>query len=365
MTDEFYMKRALRLARRGEGQVSPNPMVGAVIVKDGLIIGEGYHRRYGSPHAEINAIASARTSLAGATVYVTLEPCSHHGKTPPCVEALIRSRPARVVIGTADPNPLVASRGIAALRRAGIDTVVGIAESACLDLNKIFFKFITSRIPFVTLKYAQTIDGRIASLTGHSRWISSQASRSFAHRLRRSHDAILVGAGTVLADDPDLTVRHVKGRNPIRIIADARLRIPLTARVLENQETARTIIATTAQADREMLVRLREQGIEILLLDDEREEGIDLKKLLLELGKRQIASLLVEGGSSIITSMLKEALADRMVIIVAPKISGRGIEAVGDLGIRSMDDAIKLSYRRVHRLGGDIIVDARISKQAT
>lgn len=362
MTDEFYMQRALRLARCGERWVSPNPMVGAVIVKGERIIGEGCHEHFGGPHAEINALRQAQEPVRDATIYVTLEPCSHYGKTPPCVEALIDRRPARVVIGTEDPNPLVAGRGIAALGQAGIDVTVGIMKQACREINERFFKFITTGIPFVTLKFAQTVDGRIASVTGHSRWISSPASRTFAHHLRSVHDAILVGAGTVLADDPELTVRHVRGRNPVRIVVDSHLRITLSAKILQGQEKARTIIATTAQAVPEKMRQLQEQGIETLLVDEltgkDGGHRVDLQKLLRELGKRQISSVLVEGGSAIITSLLQEKLADRMVIIVAPKILGRGIEAVADLGNKSMDEATRISFRKVYRRGGDIIIDA-------
>ena len=362
MSDEFYMQRALRLARRGEQWVSPNPMVGAVIVKGDRIIGEGYHEQFGGPHAEINALRQAREPVRDAIIYVTLEPCSHHGKTPPCVEALLDRRPARVVIGSSDPNPLVAGRGIAALRRAGIDVTVGVLEQACRELNEKFFKFITTGLPFVTLKFAQTVDGRIASVTGHSRWISSPASRSFAHRLRSTHDAILVGTGTVAADDPELTVRHVKGRNPLRVVVDSRLRLPREAKILQEQEKARTIIATTRPAAPEKLCQLQEQGLETIFVDGltgtDGSCRVDLTQLLRELGKRQIASVLVEGGSAIITSFLQEKLADRLVIIVAPKILGRGIEAVADLGNQTMDEATRLSFRKVYRRGGDIIIDA-------
>lgn len=353
------MRRALKLARRGEGRVSPNPLVGAVIVKDGNVIGEGYHQRYGAPHAEINAIANARESLAGATVYVTLEPCSHFGKTPPCSEALIRVKPARVVIGTADPNPLVAGRGIAALQQAGIETLLGVGERACREINETFFKYISTGLPFLTLKCAQTIDGQIATVTGHSRWISSSASRAFAHRLRRCHDAILVGVGTVLQDDPELTVRHVRGRNPLRIIVDSRLRLPLEARVLQNQEAARTMVVTTNRALPEKIAQFAELGIETLLIDEDGSGHVDLKKLLGELGKRQIASLLVEGGAAIATSFLKEKSVDRLVTIIAPKILGAGVAAVGDLGKKNMEEALLFTFRKVYRRGGDVIIDAR------
>ncbi|MBM4315276.1 MAG: bifunctional diaminohydroxyphosphoribosylaminopyrimidine deaminase/5-amino-6-(5-phosphoribosylamino)uracil reductase RibD, partial [Deltaproteobacteria bacterium] len=216
--DEYYMRRALRLARRGEGRVSPNPLVGAVIVRNGRIIGEGYHHRCGEKHAEINAIESAAEAVAGADFYVNLEPCSHFGRTPPCVDALLACRPGRVIVGAVDPNPLVAGKGIRTLAQHRIETTVGVLDEACRRLNEVFFKYIRTGLPFVTVKFAQTLDGRIATATGHSRWISSPPSLRFAHRLRDLHDAILVGADTVLTDDPELTCRLIRGRNPLRIV---------------------------------------------------------------------------------------------------------------------------------------------------
>jgi len=360
LTDEFYMKKALKLARKGEGRVSPNPMVGAVIVKDDRIIGEGYHKEFGGNHAEINAINSASETIQGTTFYVTLEPCSHHGKTPPCTDTIIKVNPSRIVIGTADPNPLVSGRGIDILKHHGIETDVGILEEECRKLNEIFFKFIRTKTPFITLKFAQTIDGRIATSTGHSRWISSVPSLTFAHRLRSMHDGIMVGAGTILTDDPELTVRHARGKNPLRIVVDSTLRIQANARVLKNQENAKTIIATTQYCNKENLRHLIDSGIETLIINSENQKHVDLKKLLTELGKKEISSVLVEGGSEIITSFLKEKIADRVVIITAPKIIGTGTPAVGNLGIKRMDDAIKLSSKKVFKKGDDVIIDARI-----
>lgn len=360
MTDEFYMKRALKLARKGEGRVSPNPMVGAVIVKDGRIIGEGYHKEFGGNHAEINAINSASEAIKGTTFYVTLEPCSHHGKTPPCTDMIIRVNPSRIVIGTADPNPLVSGRGIDILERHGIRTEVGILEEECRELNEIFFKFIRTKIPFITLKFAQTIDGKIATSTGHSRWISSEPSLKFAHRLRSIHDGIMVGAGTILTDDPELTVRRTRGKNPLRIVVDSTLRIQANARVLKNQENAKTIVATTQRYDKEKFSQLTAARIETLVINSDTRNHVDLKKLLVELGKKEISSVLVEGGSKIITSFLKEKIADRIVIVMAPKIIGTGTPSVGNLGIKRIDDAIKLSSRKVFKKGNDIVIDVRL-----
>lgn len=360
VTDEFYMKRALQLARRGEGQVSPNPMVGAVIVKNGRIIGEGYHERYGEEHAEVNAIGNAGGTVENATVYITLEPCCHFGKTPPCVDSLIACRPARVVIGATDPNPLVAGKGIEALRRQGIATTVGILEAQCCQLNERFFKFIRTGMPFVTLKFAQTLDGRIATATGHSQWISSLPARRYTHRLRACHDAVLVGIGTIAADDPELTVRYVRGRNPRPIVVDSELRIPLAAKVLRKRDGGQTLIVTTERSDPAKRRRLAESGIEILVVAGDSRGRVDLKATLPELGKRNLSSLLIEGGAAVITSVLQSGIADRLVVVIAPKIIGQGIAAVGDLGIRKMDEALGFSCRKITRRGGDLIIDGRI-----
>jgi len=362
LTDAFYMNRALKLARKGEAWVSPNPMVGAVIVKGNRIIGEGYHEKFGDDHAEINAILRSSEPIDGSTIYVTLEPCTHYGKTPPCVERLISLKPARVVIGSLDPNPLVSGKGIKVLNQHGIETTVGVLEDACKDLNERFFKFIQARIPFVTLKFAQTLDGRIATASGHSQWISSLPSRRFAHRLRSIHDAVLVGAGTVIADNPELTVRLTGGRNPVRIIVDSHLRIPLHANVLKHQAMAKTIIATTKGANLEKRTLLMDMGVDVMLIDEDSRHRIDMNSLFTELGKKEISSVLVEGGAAVITTILREQLADRAVIIIAPKITGKGIEAVGNLGIERIDNALEFSFKRIIRKGDDLVIDGRIEK---
>jgi diaminohydroxyphosphoribosylaminopyrimidine deaminase / 5-amino-6-(5-phosphoribosylamino)uracil reductase len=356
MTDEHYMKMALNLAKRGAPWACPNPLVGAVIVRDGRIIGKGYHRRCGESHAEINAIESATESVRGSTFYINLEPCSHHGKTPPCVDRLVKENPARVVIGTVDPNPLVSGRGIAALKRHGIETRTGVLADQCREINEAFFKYIRTRIPFVTLKFAQSIDGKIATATGHSRWISSEPSRVFAHRLRSFHEALLVGSGTVVKDDPELTCRLVRGRDPLRVIVDSKLKIPLEARVLQDQDRASTLVFTTAGHNRKKMAALSDRGIEVRVAG---ERKVDLPAVLQELGRRQVSSLLVEGGAGVLTSFIREGLADRIIIISAPKIFGKGTDAIGDLAVRSVDQAIPLVIKRVSHKNGDIIVDAR------
>jgi diaminohydroxyphosphoribosylaminopyrimidine deaminase/5-amino-6-(5-phosphoribosylamino)uracil reductase len=363
--DQRFMRRALRLARKGEGHVSPNPLVGAVIVRNDRIIAEGYHRSCGQNHAEIDAIGRATEAVAGATFYITLEPCTHYGRTPPCIDALIACRPGRVVIGVTDPNPLVSGRGVETLRQNGIETTVGVLEETCRELNEIFFKYIRTGLPYVTLKFAETLDGRIAAASGHSRWISSPASLKFAHRLRSVHDAILVGAGTVRTDNPELTCRLVRGRNPLRIVVDSHLRLSPEARIFKTELHARTIITTTRRTPEERRRLFLENGIEILEIEEDLTGRIDLKKLLKTLGQREISSLLVEGGAAVITSFLKENLADRLVVILGPRILGAGVNAVGDLGIRRMDDALSLSFRRITRRGADLILDARFNSVGT
>ncbi|HYA15512.1 MAG TPA: bifunctional diaminohydroxyphosphoribosylaminopyrimidine deaminase/5-amino-6-(5-phosphoribosylamino)uracil reductase RibD [Syntrophales bacterium] len=360
--DEFYMTRVLKLAKKGEAWVSPNPMVGAVIVKDNRIIGEGYHQIFGGNHAEINAINHATEAIEGATIYVNLEPCTHYGKTPPCIGRIIACKPARVVIGTSDPNPLVAGGGIKALKQSGIETTLGVLEDQCKRINERFFKFIRTGIPFVTLKYAQTIDGRIAASAGHSRWISSEKSLRFAHMLRSHHDAVLIGVGTLLTDNPELTTRLTRGRSPLRVVVDSHLRTPPDAGILRNQNTAKTIIATTSNANSEKHTQLNKMGIETIVVEQDNDHHVDLTKLFAELGKRKISSVLVEGGSAIITSILRGRLADRVVVIVAPKIVGKGVEAVSDLEIQSMDESLKLTYGKILRKGDDLIIDGRIEK---
>lgn len=354
------MRRAIKLAKRGECRVSPNPMVGAVIVRGNRIIGEGYHRCCGEDHAEIMAIKGLTGSMKGATVYVTLEPCSHYGKTPPCVDALVVQKPARVVVGVKDPNPLVSGKGIAILKRHGIRTDVGVLEEECRKLNERFFKYMQTGKPFVTLKYAQTADGRIATATGHSRWISSPASLKYAHRLRSSHDAILVGIGTVMQDDPELTVRLVRGRNPLRVVVDPSLKIPTDARVLKDQDKAGTIIIAVSAADEKKINYIRKMGVEIICVDADAEGRVNIEKLLSVLGERGISSLLVEGGASIITTFIRNRLADRLLIVVAPKIVGKGIEAIGDLGIKCMEDARLISRTRFYRKGSDLIIEGQL-----
>lgn len=360
MTDEAYMTRALALARRGIGKVSPNPAVGAVLVRGDRVIGEGYHRRFGGKHAEVNAIESAMENISGATLYVTLEPCFHHGQTPPCVNAIIQHKIGRVVIGMPDPDPRVSGRSIEKLRQHGIETVVGVLEKECRALNETYIKHRSTGLPWVTVKFAQTLDGRIATVSGQSRWISSPASRKIAHRLRARHDAILAGVGNVLADDPELTTRLVRGKNPLRVILDSKLRIPLKARVLTDQTAAPTLVITTPAANNDKLAALKKMGIGVLTAPPDASGRVDIGELLKALGQRQVTSVLVEGGGEVITSFLRQGLADRLVVFIAPKILGRGIDSVGELNITEISRAIRLSIERVYRSGEDIVIEARV-----
>jgi diaminohydroxyphosphoribosylaminopyrimidine deaminase / 5-amino-6-(5-phosphoribosylamino)uracil reductase len=358
-TDEFFMKIALRLARKGRGCVSPNPLVGAVIVKDGRIIGSGYHKRYGDHHAEVNAINNAHEDIAGATLYVTLEPCCHEGKTPPCVGSIVQSKLGRVVIGAVDSNPLVSCRGLNYLQSMGIEVKAGVLEDECRRINETFFHYMETGRPFITIKYAQTLDGRIATATGQSQWISSEQARKFVHKLRAEHDAVLVGAGTVIKDNPELTCRLVRGRNPLRVIVDANLRIPEKSKILKTSDQARTLIATTENADRSLLKKIARAGVEIVTVDADKNGYVDLEKLLKILAHRGISSILAEGGAQIITSILKGDLANRLITVIAPKIIGKGIEAIGDLQIRDLKSAKQLSVETVKRIGPDVMIDSR------
>jgi len=360
MNDEFYMKLALKLAAKGRGYASPNPMVGAVIVKDDRIIGLGYHQCCGQNHAEINAIENATESTAGATLYVTLEPCCHYGKTPPCTDRIIHNKIKRVVIGSADSNPLVSCRGITQMQSSGIEVRIGVMEDKCRNLNEVFFHFMETGLPFVTLKYAQTLDGRIATAIGQSQWISSPSSLRFAHQLRAAHDAILVGIGTVLKDNPTLTVRNARGRNPLRIVLDSGLAIPVDVNVMQNLSQTPTLIVTTKPSSDPDFQKLARAGADVVTVDPDKRGHVDLRKLLPLLAARTISSVLIEGGAGVITSALRDNLANRLVAIIAPKIIGRGLEAIGDLNIHDLEDAKLLSVRHVMKKGTDIIIDSRL-----
>lgn len=363
---ETFMRQALGLARRGAGRVSPNPMVGALVVRAGKVVGAGYHRFFGGPHAEVDALAAAGKRARGADMYVTLEPCSHTGKTPPCADAIIRAGLRRVHVGAADPNPLVGGRGIARLMAAGIDVTTGILEHDCRRLNEAFFKYITTGMPFVVLKSAATLDGRIATAAGQSKWITCPESRRFAHRLRLEADAVIVGSGTVLADDPELTVRlgATSVRQPLRVVVDGRLRMPLAARLLAPDLAPGTVVATTrAKASTPKARRIAGTGAQVLAAA-QRRGCIDLAKLLRKLAGRGIASVLVEGGSELAASFLAEGLVDKTHFFYAPKIFGgrasRGM--VGGTGCAAVADSIRVHDMRIRRIQDDILISGYIMK---
>jgi diaminohydroxyphosphoribosylaminopyrimidine deaminase/5-amino-6-(5-phosphoribosylamino)uracil reductase len=319
--DEAFMALACKLAARGRGRTRPNPMVGAVLVRRGKAFSTGYHRRPGAPHAEVVAIDRAKEPLAGATLYVNLEPCAHYGRTPPCVDLILQKKIRRVVIGTKDTNPLVNGKSIATLRRKGVQVTCGVLEEKCRRLNETFFKHVETNKPFVTLKAALTLDGKIASSSGQSQWISCPASRKKVHRLRSRVDAILVGVETVLQDDPQLTVRGVRTEaNPCRVVMDSRLRTPMTARVLEPE--AETLLATTDGAPARKIRQLEKKGIRVEVFRPDRTGRVPLGRLLRRLGKRGMQHVLLEGGAGLYTTALMTGEVDKLLLFVAPLLLG-------------------------------------------
>lgn len=345
------MGRALKLAANGKGSTSPNPMVGVVLEKDGRVVGEGWHRRAGGPHAEVEAVRCAGDEAQGATLYVNLEPCVHFGRTPPCTDLIIERGVRRVVCAMGDPNPVVAGRGIAQLRAAGIEVVCGVLKEQAARLNEAYLKFITTGLPFVTLKLAQTLDGRIAAPGGSSRWVTGEAARQRVHQLRSEADAVLVGTNTVLADDPQLTVRLVEGRDPLRIVLDGRLRIPPTAKVFSD---GHAVLVTTEESAREHARELKERGLETWTFPGiGGSEGVRL--VLARAGRAQITSLLVEGGGQVAASLLKAGMVDRLAVFIAPRILGGGVAGIGDLGIADLGQAVVLDHVEIERLGEDLL----------
>jgi len=358
--DEQYMRQALSIAGYAIGRTSPNPMVGAVIVRDGRIVGQGWHRQAGTPHAEINALQQAGDLAQGATMYVTLEPCSHYGRTGPCADAVIAAGIKKVVVAMNDPNPLVAGRGIKKLREAGIEVLEGILAAKAAALNEIFIKYISTQMPFVVLKSAMSLDGKIAAFTGHSQWITGPESRQHVQKLRDCYDAILVGIGTVLADNPSLTTRlPYKGKNPIRIIIDSRARTPLDAHVVTDG-LAPTIIVVTHEAPQDRINALRTYGAEILVANAKPGGGVDLRQLFKALTGQNIASILIEGGASINASVLAENLVDRIYWFIAPKIiGGQGaLGPVGGQGVADVNQAYLFEDMNIEPMGQDILISA-------
>jgi len=359
-TDEKYMQLALDLAASARGNTNPNPLVGAVIVKDGVIVGTGLHRKAGEPHAEVHAFRMAGEHAKGATLYVTLEPCSHYGKTPPCANLVKESEVSRVVVAMQDPNPAVAGKGIQLLRDAGIEVEVGVLEEQSRRLNERFIHNMLTKRPFVISKYAMTLDGKIAAHTGHSKWVTGAAAREDVHHIRHEVDAILVGVGTVLADNPSLTTRlnDRNGKNPIRIIMDSSLRTPLQANVL-NVKEAQTIIVCSEEVTQEQIDVFEAQGVTVLPVR-RNSEGLHIDEMLEKLYLLGITDILVEGGSAINASFLQSAAIDKYVIYVAPKILGGRLSLTPIAGYNadSMDEAWDVEFDSFDQIGQDLRIIA-------
>lgn len=356
MNDQDYMRRAIDLAKRGAGWTSPNPLVGAVIVKDGRVIGEGWHEKCGELHAERNALKHCTEDPAGATIYVTLEPCCHHGRTPPCTEALIENGISRVVIGSRDPNPLVAGKGAQLLRAAGITVEEDFLREECDELNPIFFHYITTKRPYVAVKYAMTADGKLATVTGASQWITGEEARAHVHTLRGRYRAILAGIGTVLADDPMLNCRRSGGRDPVRVICDSRLRIPLDCQICRTAMQQDTIVACAAE-DAEKRAALEKLGVTVLCLPDG-DGRVDLKALTEALGARGIDSVLIEGGGEIHESALEAGIVQRVYAYVGAQLfGGRTAKTpLGGQGVPTPAESRKLERKRMEVFGNDVLL---------
>jgi diaminohydroxyphosphoribosylaminopyrimidine deaminase/5-amino-6-(5-phosphoribosylamino)uracil reductase len=350
------MRMACRLALKAAGRTSPNPMVGAVLARGGKVVATGYHKIAGGDHAEIEALKRAGAKARGATLYINLEPCNHQGRTPPCAPALIHAGVKEVVVGMKDPNPLVGGRGLRRLRRAGVRVRCGVLEEECQKLNEAFAKFITRKIPFVIVKLAASLDGKIAAATGDARWISDRDSRATVHQLRNRVDAVLVGAGTVLADNPQLTCRIAGGRDPWRVIIDGRLRIPLNARLLLQSEPDKNIIVTVRRASDGKVRALEGLGAKVWSFSSHGGQ-IPWRPLLKRLGSMGIVSLLVEGGATTAASALRDKVVDKLLLFYAPKIlGGDGRVMIEKLGIKRVRDAIHLKRVEVQRSGADLLV---------
>lgn len=363
---EGYMKLALELAKKGIGRVHPNPMVGAVIVKDGKILGQGYHKKCGEGHAEVNAFKDAEEkneNVEGAEMYVTLEPCSHFGKTPPCADKIIEKKISKVFIGTLDPNPLVAGRGVKKLKDAGIYVEYGILESECYKLNEVFMKYIVKKEPFVVMKTGMSLDGKIATYSGESKWITEEKSREDVHNLRNELTGIMVGINTVLKDNPQLTCRVNGGRNPIRIIVDSNLKIPMDCKIVNTAKEVETIIATTDKANLDKINSLEDKGVKIIVVPSKNGK-VNLKELMTILGKLKIDSILLEGGGTLNFSALEEGIVDKVKIYIAPKIIG-GKDSktpIEGKGIDNLKDAFKITNLSVSTIKEDILVEGYVEK---
>lgn len=347
-----YMAMAIELAEKGKGQVSPNPLVGCIIVKRGKVVGKGWHKKAGEEHAEVSAIKAAGKKSANATMYVNLEPCSHWGKTPPCTEKIVEAGIREVIVAMEDPNPLV--DGYKELKFRGLKTKIGILEEEAKKLNEVFVKYIKTKKPFVILKLAMSLDGKIATSTGDSKYITSTEARKYVHGIRNEVDAVMVGINTVLRDDPLLDSRLVNGKNPMKIIVDSSLKISEKAKVLN--DPTKVIIATTKKAQKNKANNLHQKGVTILTLKPKK-GLVDLKELIREVGKSQIASIMIEGGAELSGNAIKEDIVDKVLIFAAPKLIGNGLEPIKNLGIKKINKAINLKDISTKKIGKDILVE--------
>jgi diaminohydroxyphosphoribosylaminopyrimidine deaminase / 5-amino-6-(5-phosphoribosylamino)uracil reductase len=363
LTDEFFIKECIELAKKGVGKVSPNPLVGCVVVKDGMIISSGYHSGFGKEHAEVNALKNVKEiDLIGSTVYVNLEPCSIYGKTPPCTDLLISKKIAKVVCGTKDPNPLINGNGVRRLRKAGIDVKVGVLEDECKTLNEKFYKFIKTGIPFVTVKVAQTLDAKISSGKNDKNKITCLQSRKYVHKLRMEHDAILVGSGTIKTDNPFLTLRHVRGNQPYRIILNSSLDINLNSHVFSDEFSEKTILFVSNKVYKDKLIliqKLISKGVRVYPLKPKENGLFDLKMVLKIIGKLGISSILVEGGSKIFSEFITQKLFDSLLIFIAPKILGKGIPVIDTNSVK-LFSGLEFSKFAVEMIGEDILYKASV-----
>lgn len=361
--DEKYMRLAMQLAGNAIGRTSPNPLVGAVIVKDNRVVGCGWHRKAGTPHAEVHALNQAGELAQGADVYVTLEPCAHYGKTPPCAKALVEAKVKNVYGGLLDVNPKVAGKGFKILEDAGIHVEYGFLQDELRKQNEVFFKWIEHKKPFIVLKAAMTLDGKIATATGQSKWITNETSRAYGYKLRDIYDGIMVGINTVIEDNPMLTARVDGGKNPIRIVVDSSLKIDINANVVQDK-SARTIVATTDKADKDKILKLQAQDVDVIVVDKDENDKVDIEKLLDILGQQNICSILVEGGATLSGSFVAKKLVDKVYFFIAPKIVG-GKEAktpVEGTGILNLQEALALKDIQIEKLEEDILIIGRVDK---
>lgn len=361
--DEKYMRLAMQLAGNAIGRTSPNPLVGAVIVKDNRVVGCGWHRKAGTPHAEVHALNQAGELAQGADVYVTLEPCAHYGKTPPCAKALVEAKVKNVYGGLLDVNPKVAGKGFKILEDAGIHVEYGFLQDELRKQNEVFFKWIEHKKPFVVLKAAMTLDGKIATATGQSKWITNETSRAYGYKLRDIYDGIMVGINTVIEDNPMLTTRVDGGKNPIRIVVDSSLKIDINANVVQDK-SAKTIVATTDKANKDKILKLQAQDIDVIVVDKDENDKVDIEKLLDILGQQNICSILVEGGATLSGSFVAKKLVDKVYFFIAPKIVG-GKEAktpVAGTGILNLQEALALKDIQIEKLEEDILIIGRVDK---